>query len=453
MFASSDEDPPEAWRGCGFVFWVPRNVGIERAMAPAETIAGRYELENVLGRGGMGVVYRGRDRLLDRVVAVKVLPAQFASDTILVQRFEREARAVARLNHPNIVSIFDTGRDGTVRYIVMEFVSGESLAQRLSERGALPVSEAVGIAAQIADALAAAHAAGIVHRDIKPANVMIQPDGACKVLDFGIARAAAEAAMTQDASMLGSVLYMAPETALGQTADARSDIYSLGCVLYEMLTGELPFWGEVPAAVISQHVSAPPQPPRELAPSIPVALDALVIRMLAKDPAGRPRDASAAAAALRASLRTPPAPAAMEEVALAPTVVAPRAEAATRAEPPPPPSERSRFPAGLVGAAVLVALLVGVGIALAASSGSNHGTTSSATTASSTSSHRASTSTPTRASTSSSSSATPSTSTSTSTSTTTVTSSSPSTSQTRSSSSSSSTSSPSASSTASRTGP
>ncbi len=387
-------------------------------MAPAaEMIADRYELLDVLGRGGMGVVYRGRDHLLDRVVAVKILPAQFASDALLVQRFEREARAAARLNHPNIVGVFDTGREGTVHYIVMQCVAGESLAQRLAERGALPVPEAVEIAAQIADALAAAHAAGIVHRDVKPANVMVEPTGTCKVLDFGIARAAADAALTQDASMLGSAPYMSPETALGQTADARSDIYSLGCVLYEMLTGRLPFSGELPAAVINQHVSVVPRRPSELEPSIPAALDALVMQMLAKDPAERPQEAARAAADLRASLQAPSPPEPVADAALAPTLVAPRAEAPSRAQTLPPPGQ-SRFPFGLVGAAALVALIVGIGVALAASSGSNTHTTSTKTSSavsSSTSRQSTPSSSPTTTSARSSSTATPSTSTSTTT--------------------------------------
>ncbi len=432
-----------------FVFRRRAHVGKNDDMAPAaEMIAGRYELLGVLGRGGMGVVYRGRDRVLDRIVAVKVLPAQYASDTILVERFEREARAAARLNHPNIVAVFDTGREGTVRYIVMECVSGESLAQRLAERGALPIPEAVQIAAQIADALAAAHAAGIVHRDVKPGNVMVEPTGVCKVLDFGIARAAAEAAMTQTASMLGSAPYMPPETALGHTADARSDIYSVGCVLYEMLTGRLPFSGEVPAAVINQHVSALPRPPRELEPSVPPALDALVMQMLAKDPSDRPQDAARAAADLRALLATPaPAPPIADTV-LPPTVVAARREAIPRAQPPPSPRE-SRFPIGLVGAAALVALLVGIGVAVVASSGSDHRATSSSsgvhttstgaprTATSSTSGRNSAARSSTTTSTQSSSSAAPSTSTS----TTAVTSSPRASSQTTSSSSATSTSS------------
>lgn len=390
-------------------------------MTPArQTIAGRYELWDELGQGGMGVVYRGRDAVLDRIVAVKVLPAAYAMDATLVERFEREARAVARLSHPNIVSIFDTGHDGTVHYIVMECVPGESLAQRLRTRGALDVPEAVGIGAQVADALAAAHAAGIVHRDVKPGNVMVEPSGTCKVLDFGIARAAAEAALTQDAAMLGSAPYMSPETALGRTADARSDIYSLGCVLYQMLTGRLPFSGEVPAAVISQHVSVAPQRPIELQPGIPAALDALVMQMLAKDPSLRPQDAGAAAAALRASLRSP-----------APVRPVPRQDLA------PPPRPENRSPLGLIVVATLVALLVGIGVALAASSGGKNTATSS-TTAGTTSATRTShsstqnsptqssptQSSPTTTSTRTSSTTTPTTSTSTTTKTSTPSSSS-----------------------------
>ena len=206
-----------------------------------QRIAGRYELHEVIGRGGMGVVYRAHDAVLDRIVAVKVLPAEYASDVTLVERFTREARAAARLADPNIVAVFDTGTDGEVRYIVMELVPGLSLAQLLRERGALAVPEAVEIAAQVATALSAAHAAGIIHRDIKPANVMMQPSGDVKVLDFVIAHARADEALTRTTAVLGSAPYMPPEMAEGQPADERSDIYSLGCVLYEMLTGRPPF--------------------------------------------------------------------------------------------------------------------------------------------------------------------------------------------------------------------
>ena len=268
----------------------------------SETIGRRYELLEVIGRGGMGVVYRAHDAVLDRVVAVKVLPAEFASDVTLVERFTREARAAARLADPNIVAVFDTGTDGEVRYIVMELVPGVSLAQLLRERGALAVTEAVDIAAQVAAALAAAHAAGIVHRDIKPANIMVQPSGEVKVLDFGIAQARTDEALTRTTAILGSAPYMAPEMAAGRPADERSDIYSLGCVLYEMLTGRPPFVAEVPAAVMQQHISAAPQPARALQPRVPGGLDVLLMRMLAKRPADRPQQAAQLARALRASV-------------------------------------------------------------------------------------------------------------------------------------------------------
>ncbi len=275
-----------------------------------QRIAGRYELHEVIGRGGMGVVYRAHDAVLDRIVAVKVLPAEYASDVTLVERFTREARAAARLADPNIVAVFDTGTDGEVRYIVMELVPGLSLAQLLRERGALAVPEAVEIAAQVATALSAAHAAGIIHRDIKPANVMVQPSGDVKVLDFGIAHARADEALTRTTAVLGSAPYMPPEMAEGQPADERSDIYSLGCVLYEMLTGRPPFLAEVPAAVMHQHISAAPRPASELQPRVPDALDRLVMRMLAKRPSDRPQQAAQLARALRASLveRSAPLP-------------------------------------------------------------------------------------------------------------------------------------------------
>jgi eukaryotic-like serine/threonine-protein kinase len=376
-----------------------------------ETVAGRYELLDVLGRGGMGVVYRARDSLLDRVVAVKILPAQYAAEAVLVERFEREARAAARLNHPNIVAVFDTGSDRSARYIVMECVPGVSLAQLLGERGALPVPEAVEIAAQVADALVAAHAAGITHRDIKPGNVMVDPSGRCKVLDFGIARAAADAALTQTTSMLGSAPYMAPEVALGRPTDARSDVYSLGCVVYEMLTDQPPFRGDLAAAVISQHVNVAPRPPSELTPAVPAALDALVMRMLAKDPAERPQAATEVAAALRAP--------SANEAPTAPTAIAPPPPPPTATGPPPPVrAPRRGLPVKALSIAALIALLAGVAIALAASSGSkNHGgankTSISSRPASSTHSSVTTTTSTPPSSTSSSSSTAPSASTTT----------------------------------------
>jgi serine/threonine-protein kinase len=267
-----------------------------------EVLAGRYELIDVLGRGGMGVVYRSRDRRLDRIVAIKVLPVDSAEDPTAVARFEREALAAAALTHRNIVSVFDAGQDGATRFIVMECVGGRSLARLVHADGPLGVDQAVAIGAQTASALGAAHRAGIVHRDIKPANLMLDEHGTVKVLDFGIARLTAGASLTQTAMVMGSAPYLAPELTRGARADARSDVYALGCVLYELLTGRPPFISELPAAILSQHISSPPSPPERLNPAIPPALSALVLRMLAKDPDERPQDAGALATALPATL-------------------------------------------------------------------------------------------------------------------------------------------------------
>jgi eukaryotic-like serine/threonine-protein kinase len=267
-----------------------------------DVLAGRYQLLDVLGRGGMGVVYRATDQLLDRTVAVKVLPVDRAADPAFVIRFEREALAAAALSHPNIVAVFDSGHDGETHYIVMECIDGQSLAQLLHRDGRLGTKESVGIATQIASALGAAHRSGIVHRDVKPANAMIDRQGLVKVLDFGIARAAASVPITQTAVVLGSAPYIAPEVTQGNPADARSDIYSLGCVLYELLTGRPPFTGELPAAILHQQNTAIPRSPKELNPAVPGGLDALVLQMLAKDPDQRPQDAGELASALPGSL-------------------------------------------------------------------------------------------------------------------------------------------------------
>jgi serine/threonine-protein kinase len=355
----------------------------------AEILAGRYELLEVIGRGGMGLVYRGRDRVLERTVAVKVLPAEYAENPTLVERFSREARAIASLSHPNIVAVFDTGHEAGLRYLVMEFVPGASLAQLLANRGPLPVPEAVESAAQVASALAAAHRAGIIHRDIKPANVMAEPAGHVKVLDFGIAHAAADPALTRTRMVLGSAPYIAPEMALGEKADERSDVYSLGCVLYEMLTGGPPFTGELPEAVMSQHTSVAPRPPHELNPAVPPALDELVVRMLAKRRDDRPLGAAELISELRASVREPTTPATAAPTAPAPPTAAPTAPAPRTAAPTTPaprtPGQASgpqRTPASgrrhrrlwTLLAAAIVAGLVGLAIALIAFAGGHKST-------------------------------------------------------------------------------
>jgi hypothetical protein len=295
---------------------------------PRRTLAGRYELLEVLGRGGMGVVYRANDLVLHRTVAVKVLPAVLAQEQPThVARFEREARAAASLMNPNVVAVFDTGIDEATRFIAMEYVNGASLAAILGDQAPLAPDRALKIGEQVADALAAAHAAGLIHRDVKPANVMLDEDGSVKVLDFGIARGPDHTTLTQEQSVLGSAAYMAPEQARGERADERSDIYSLGCLLYAMLTGRPPFGGDSAAAVLHQQVNANVRPPRQTNRSVSPALDALVMAMLAKSPARRPQSAAqvrAQLAALQAPAAVPPgrpAPARAPRVGRAPTAV------------------------------------------------------------------------------------------------------------------------------------
>ncbi|HEY7932734.1 MAG TPA: protein kinase [Solirubrobacteraceae bacterium] len=271
-------------------------------------LAGRYELLEVIGRGGMGVVYRATDLVLGRGVAVKVLPAEFADgEPTRIARFEREARLAASLTHPGVVAVYDSGVDEATRFIVMECATGRSLAAILGDHAPLEPAHAAWIAEQVADALAAAHAAGLVHRDIKPANVMVTDDGQVKVLDFGIARAIDGTTLTHTASVLGSAGYMAPEQALGGRADERSDIYSLGCLLYAMLSGRAPFTGEADVAVLHQHVNADPHPLSHTNPRVSQALDALVMRMLAKSPDARPQSAAQVRALLAATVTEPPA--------------------------------------------------------------------------------------------------------------------------------------------------
>ncbi|MBA3690481.1 MAG: Stk1 family PASTA domain-containing Ser/Thr kinase [Actinobacteria bacterium] len=251
-------------------------------------LGGRYRLEASIGSGGMAEVFRGQDTTLDRQVAIKVLAPQFARDPSFVERFRREARAAARLNHPNIVNVYDTGVDGDTNYIVMEYVEGRTLAEYLAGGGRLAPVKAAEIAEKVAEALAAAHAQGVIHRDIKPANIMVTRDGRVKVMDFGIARlVAGPDTVEQTAAVLGTAAYLSPEQAQGQTVDARSDLYSLGIVLYEMVSGRPPFTGDSAMAVAYKHVQETPLPPSSLNGDVTPRLDAVVMRALAKNPANR----------------------------------------------------------------------------------------------------------------------------------------------------------------------
>jgi eukaryotic-like serine/threonine-protein kinase len=251
---------------------------------------GRYQLGSLLGAGGMARVYVASDRVLERQVAVKVLSPSDAQDPLFVERFRREARAAARLSHPNIVAVFDSGCDADLPYLVMEYVPGQSLAQLLARQGRLAPRRAVELAIQVCGALAAAHAQGLVHRDIKPANVLVGPDGQVQVTDFGIVKAAAAATLTGTGTVLGTAAYLSPEQAQGGPVDARSDLYGLGCVLYELLCGSPPFGSGAdrsPVAIATRHVSELPEPPSARNPLVAPALEAVVLTALAKDPAQR----------------------------------------------------------------------------------------------------------------------------------------------------------------------
>jgi hypothetical protein len=262
-------------------------------------LADRYELGPVLGQGGMARVHQGLDRQLDREVAIKVLAPPFDRDSDFVERFRREARAAAGLSHPNIVAVFDSGSDDDTHFIVTELVEGETLADRLRRDGPMPPADAVAVAVDIARALAAAHARGLIHRDIKPGNVMLLPDGRVKVVDFGIARAAGSDTLTNTGVVLGSTAYLSPEQAGGQPVDERADLYALGCVLYEMLTGHVPFSADTPIATMYRHVNEDAPPPSTIAPVQP-ELEDVVLRCLEKEPKRRFASAAELEAALLA---------------------------------------------------------------------------------------------------------------------------------------------------------
>ena len=247
-------------------------------------LGGRYRVEHELGRGGMAKVYRGEDTVLGRTVAIKVLAPQYADDPNFVTRFRREAQAAARLSNQHVVSVFDTGSDDGVHFIVMEFVEGRTLAEFLTGGGRIMPERAIDIAIDVCRALEAAHAQGVVHRDIKPGNIMLNAAGEVKVTDFGIARVVTTAeTVAQTAAVLGTASYLSPEQAQGQPVDGRSDLYSLGCVLYEMVTGRPPFLGDSPVAVASKQVLEQPVPPSRLNRDVSPDLDAVILRALAKN--------------------------------------------------------------------------------------------------------------------------------------------------------------------------
>ena len=265
-------------------------------------LSGRYRLESKLGSGGMSTVYLARDETLQRWVAVKVMHREISDQPDQLERFRREARAVAQLSHPNVVAVIDAGEDGGYPYIVLEYVEGETLKQRIDRLGRLPVDEAAAYGIEIGRGLAAAHAQRLIHRDVKPQNVLIDAEGRAKVTDFGIARSLESDGLTKTGRVLGTTDYVAPEQAMGQGVDARIDIYSLGVLLYEMLTGEVPFQADTLVGVAMKHVNERMPDVQERRPEISSALAAVIERATAKEPKKRYPDMIAMLADLEGAL-------------------------------------------------------------------------------------------------------------------------------------------------------
>lgn len=254
----------------------------------SETIlAGRYRLVELIGEGGMALVYRAIDQNTGHNVAIKVLKRELSQDSDYVIRFQREAEAASKMTHHNIVNLLDVGMDGSDRYLVMEYVQGITLKELIRQRGQLPAATAVQICIRILSALQHAHQQGIIHRDIKPQNILVANDGHIKVSDFGIARIANSYTLTKDDSVMGTVYYYSPEQASGQKVEATSDIYSAGIVLYEMLTGRVPFTGDTQVAIAMQHLKAKPVPIEQLAPDVPPAVIRVCMKAMAKQPQNR----------------------------------------------------------------------------------------------------------------------------------------------------------------------
>ncbi len=252
-----------------------------------KTLGGRYEIIEIVGEGGMSTVYKTRDRLLDRIVAVKILKEEFSKDKGFIEKFKTEALSAARISHPNIVNIYDVGMEGDVHYIVMEYVDGQTLKDIIRQEAPLPVDKAVNIAVMICDGVHHAHEKGIIHRDIKPHNILITEQGMVKVADFGIARAVSAGTITYGNNIVGSVHYFSPEQARGEVINRTTDIYSIGCILYEMLTGQVPFDADSPITVALKHIHDEIPSPRLLNPDIPVNLEGIIHKAMAKLPAQR----------------------------------------------------------------------------------------------------------------------------------------------------------------------
>ena len=329
---------------------------------PQRVLGGRYLLEERIASGGMATVWRAHDETLARTVAVKSLHEHLTADEALRERFRREAVAAAKLGHPGIVGIYDTGARADHTYLVMEYVDGETLRDLLAERGRLDIEAAAAIGVQVADALGYAHARGLVHRDVKPANILVARDGTVKIADFGIAKVAESARdLTQTGTVLGTAAYVAPEQVRGDPVDGRADQYGLACVLYEALTGRRPFEAESPMAMAAQRLTEDPLPMRALRPDTPRGLDDVVMRALAREPEGRYVDVRDLGAAL--GPWAPATPAILAAPADDPS--ASLAEEAAGSEPPARSFLRSEgtWLAPVIALLVVAATLIGVGLA------------------------------------------------------------------------------------------
>ncbi|WP_167202646.1 Stk1 family PASTA domain-containing Ser/Thr kinase [Actinomyces respiraculi] len=349
-----------------------------------QVLAGRYEIRELIGRGGMAEVHLGYDTRLSRIIAVKLLRSDIAGDPTFQARFRREATSAAALNHPSIVAVYDSGEEqltspdgsvSTVPYIVMEYVEGHTVRELLGEGEAVPIPEAVEIVTGVLDALEYSHRAGIVHRDIKPGNIMLTSTGAVKVMDFGIARAVEDSAatVTQTHAVVGTAQYLSPEQARGEIVDSRSDLYSAGCLLYELLTGQPPFVGDSAVAIAYQHVREIPRPPSSVAADVPEALDRVVLKSLAKNRDDRYEDAAhmrtdLLAAARGAAVLAP----AVDTWTSATTVLASAPTPAPAPAPTPAPpaaqnavaEEQDKRPARWWVWALIVALLIAAGVGI-----------------------------------------------------------------------------------------
>jgi serine/threonine-protein kinase len=351
-------------------------------VATGRLLDGRYQIERLLGAGGMATVWCARDLRLDRQVAVKEVSGDGLRQPKALERFEREARAVGRLQHPNVVSVYDVAAQDGVPYLVMEMVEGPTVAQLLAD-GPLPVADVLAVAVQVCDGLAAAHAAGVIHRDVKPANLILTTGGVAKICDFGVARlvdSVNTGNLTGPATAMGSPSFMAPEQINGEAVDPRTDLYGLGCTLYAMLTGEPPFTAGGPLGIVHQHITTPPQPLRLRRPEVPPAVEALVAELLAKAPDERPPDAATVGARITAAQADPAAvaPSTLLRSAVAARVEAARAARAhpwagveprssTHPESPAPTRKLRPRAVAAVGAAALIAAVVAVAVPLVVS--------------------------------------------------------------------------------------